>query len=320
MSLSPEAVQGAALPLQSIHHIHGGHLLPLGVLGVGDGITDHVLQETPSAHRGSPRRSDRDTLHSAAASQTADGGLGDALDVITEHFTTGSHTVEQSAPAHQTGSHTVERSAPAHQTGSHTHSLDVGQHASLSDGHSSQQLVQLLVVADGELQVAGDDTGLLVVPGGVSSQLQDLSAGLTTFFTAFLGVTVFLGVGAFLGAAFLAATFFFGLFVIFFTGDFLAAVAGFFAFLGVNAFLAAGFLAAGFFAAATAAGFLALAAGFFATFLGFSAALKEPLAPDPLTCTSDPFSSNLFTARLIPERPAPSSEPGKKYLYGPWRR
>ena len=55
------------------------------------------------------------------------------------------------------------------------HSLDVGQHASLSDGHSSQQLVQLLVVADGELQVAGDDTGLLVVPGGVSSQLQDLS-------------------------------------------------------------------------------------------------------------------------------------------------
>nr|XP_043903097.1 uncharacterized protein LOC122782698 [Solea senegalensis] len=54
-------------------------------------------------------------------------------------------------------------------------SLDVGQHAALSDGHSAQEFIELLVVADGQLQVAGDDTGLLVVAGGVSSQLQDLS-------------------------------------------------------------------------------------------------------------------------------------------------
>ena len=53
--------------------------------------------------------------------------------------------------------------------------LDVGQHASLSDGDSSEQLVELLVVADRQLQVSGDDPGLLVVPGSVSSQLQDLS-------------------------------------------------------------------------------------------------------------------------------------------------
>ncbi|XP_028430893.1 uncharacterized protein LOC114553754 [Perca flavescens] len=53
--------------------------------------------------------------------------------------------------------------------------LDVGQHAALSDGHSAQQLVELLVVADSQLQVAGDDPGLLVVAGSVSSQLQDLS-------------------------------------------------------------------------------------------------------------------------------------------------
>ena len=55
------------------------------------------------------------------------------------------------------------------------HSLDVGQHAALSDGHSAQQLVELLVVADSQLQVTGDDPGLLVVAGSVSSQLQDLS-------------------------------------------------------------------------------------------------------------------------------------------------
>ncbi|KAK2882241.1 hypothetical protein Q8A73_022751 [Channa argus] len=55
------------------------------------------------------------------------------------------------------------------------HRLDVGQHAALSDGDSSQQLVELLVVAHSQLQVTGDDPGLLVVAGGVSSQLQDLS-------------------------------------------------------------------------------------------------------------------------------------------------
>ena len=31
------------------------------------------------------------------------------------------------------------------------HGLDVGEHPALGDGHSSEQLVQLLVIADGEL-------------------------------------------------------------------------------------------------------------------------------------------------------------------------
>ena len=53
--------------------------------------------------------------------------------------------------------------------------MDVGEDTTLSDGHSSQQLVQLLVVADGQLKMAGVDPLLLVVPGGVASQLKDLS-------------------------------------------------------------------------------------------------------------------------------------------------
>jgi hypothetical protein len=53
--------------------------------------------------------------------------------------------------------------------------LDVGQDTSLGDGDSGQELVQLLVVADGQLQVTWDDSGLLVVTSGVSSQLEDLS-------------------------------------------------------------------------------------------------------------------------------------------------
>ncbi len=44
-ALTSEAVECAALPLESVHDVHGGHSLPLGVLGVGDGITDDVLQE-----------------------------------------------------------------------------------------------------------------------------------------------------------------------------------------------------------------------------------------------------------------------------------
>ena len=55
------------------------------------------------------------------------------------------------------------------------HSLDVRQHTTLGDGHTGQQLVQLLVVADGQLEVTGDDTGLLVVTGSVASELEDLS-------------------------------------------------------------------------------------------------------------------------------------------------
>ena len=54
------------------------------------------------------------------------------------------------------------------------HRLDVGQDAALSDGDFAQQLVELLVVADGQLQVTRDNTGLLVVPGRVARQLQDL--------------------------------------------------------------------------------------------------------------------------------------------------
>lgn len=61
------------------------------------------------------------------------------------------------------------------------HRLDVRQDASLSDGHSAQELVELLVVADCQLQVAGDDAGLLVVASRVSCQFQDLSGQILEY-------------------------------------------------------------------------------------------------------------------------------------------
>ena len=54
--------------------------------------------------------------------------------------------------------------------------LDVGEDTALGNGDTAQQLVQLLVIPDGQLQVAGDDPGLLVVTGSVASQLEDLSS------------------------------------------------------------------------------------------------------------------------------------------------
>ncbi len=52
--------------------------------------------------------------------------------------------------------------------------MDVGQHTAGGNGHAAEQLVELLVVADGQLDVAGDDAGLLVVAGGVAGKLKDL--------------------------------------------------------------------------------------------------------------------------------------------------
>jgi len=43
--LTAEAVQGAALSLQSIDDVEGGDSLALGVLGVGNGVTDDALEE-----------------------------------------------------------------------------------------------------------------------------------------------------------------------------------------------------------------------------------------------------------------------------------
>ena len=82
--LTAESVQGAALPLQSVDHIHGGDSLPLGVFGVGDGIPDDVLKEDLEDTTGLLIDEARDTLDTSSASQPADGGLGDALDVVTQ--------------------------------------------------------------------------------------------------------------------------------------------------------------------------------------------------------------------------------------------
>ena len=56
------------------------------------------------------------------------------------------------------------------------HRVDVGEHTTAGDGHTAEELVELLVVADGQLDVTGHNAGLLVVAGGVAGQLKDLGS------------------------------------------------------------------------------------------------------------------------------------------------
>jgi hypothetical protein len=54
--------------------------------------------------------------------------------------------------------------------------VDVRQHTSRRNRNSSQELVQLLVILYGKSNVTRHDTGLLVITGGVASELEDFSA------------------------------------------------------------------------------------------------------------------------------------------------
>merc|ERR1711939_565785 len=54
--------------------------------------------------------------------------------------------------------------------------VDVREDTTLRDDDVSEEAVQLLVVADGELEVTRDDTRLLVVTGSVAGELEDLGS------------------------------------------------------------------------------------------------------------------------------------------------
>jgi len=52
--------------------------------------------------------------------------------------------------------------------------VNVGEDTTLGNGDVSEKLVQFLIVADGKLEMAGNDTRLLVVTGGVASKFENL--------------------------------------------------------------------------------------------------------------------------------------------------
>ena len=84
--LTAEAVQSAALAFQSVDDVHSSDGLALGVLAIGDSVTDHVLKEQLEHSTDLFIDEAGDTLHTTSSCKTADGRFGDSLDVIAQHF------------------------------------------------------------------------------------------------------------------------------------------------------------------------------------------------------------------------------------------
>ena len=74
------------MALERVDDIESSHGLAASVLSVGNGIADHVLQEDLEDATSLLVDETTDTLHTTAASQTADGGLRDALDVVAKNL------------------------------------------------------------------------------------------------------------------------------------------------------------------------------------------------------------------------------------------
>ncbi len=54
--------------------------------------------------------------------------------------------------------------------------MNVGEDTTLGNSDMAKELVQLLIISNGELKMTGNNTGLLVVACSVTSQLQNLSS------------------------------------------------------------------------------------------------------------------------------------------------
>ena len=81
---STEAVEGAALSLKSVDDVESGDGLSLGVLSVGDGVTNNVLEEGSEDVSGLLVDEGGDSLNTTTASESSDRGLGDAKDGLLE--------------------------------------------------------------------------------------------------------------------------------------------------------------------------------------------------------------------------------------------
>ena len=74
------------MSLECVNDIKSGDGLAASVLGVSDSISDDVLKEDLKDSAGLLVDQATDALDSTPACQTADGRLGDALDVVAQHL------------------------------------------------------------------------------------------------------------------------------------------------------------------------------------------------------------------------------------------
>ena len=72
------------MAFEGVDDVKSGDGFSLGVLGVGDGVPDHIFEENFQNTSGLFVNKTRNALHSTTASQTADSGFCNSLDVITK--------------------------------------------------------------------------------------------------------------------------------------------------------------------------------------------------------------------------------------------
>jgi len=84
--LPTESVESLALALECVHHVHGSDGLAASVFRVGDTVANHILKKDLEHTASFFVNQSRDTLDATTAGETANGGLGDSLDVVAKDF------------------------------------------------------------------------------------------------------------------------------------------------------------------------------------------------------------------------------------------
>jgi hypothetical protein len=82
--LGTETVEGSALSLESIDNIERSDSLALGVLSIGDRVTNDRLKEKLENTTGLVVDKTRDTLNTTSSCETSNSGLSDTLDVVSQ--------------------------------------------------------------------------------------------------------------------------------------------------------------------------------------------------------------------------------------------
>ena len=84
LSLSAETVECLSLAFQGVDYVEGSDGLSFGVFGVGDSVPDDVFKEYLEDATGLFVNQTRDTFDTTTSGESANGGFGDSLDVITK--------------------------------------------------------------------------------------------------------------------------------------------------------------------------------------------------------------------------------------------
>ena len=84
--LSTKSIEGVSTALERVDDIHRRDGLTPGVISVRHGVTNNLLEKELEYPTGFLVCETGDALDTSAASQTADGGFGDSLDIIAQNL------------------------------------------------------------------------------------------------------------------------------------------------------------------------------------------------------------------------------------------